>query len=99
MNTINIKTIKKSFTPILLKAGVKKSSIFGSFARGEDNALSDIDLLVDFPRGKGLFEFAGLKIELEKVINRKVDLLTYSSISPLIREQILADQIVIYEER
>jgi predicted nucleotidyltransferase len=99
MEKIDIKTIKKSFTPILQKAGIKKSSIFGSFARGEETEHSDIDLLIDFPRGKGIFDFAGLQIELEKAVNRRVDLITYTSLSPLIKEQVLFDQIVIYEER
>lgn len=99
MRINNINEIKIKVLPALKKAGVKKSSLFGSYVRGEQGVESDIDILVDFPRGKGLFEFAGLQMELEKALGKKVDLLTYNSISPLIRDQILAEEVLIYEER
>ena len=91
--------IKKSTYPVLKKAGVKRSSLFGSYARGEQKKNSDIDIIVDFPRGKGLFEFAELQMELEKALKRNVDLLTYKSINHHIKHQVLSEQIVIYEKR
>ena len=56
---------------------------------------SDIDLLVDMPAGASLFDLAGLGLDLEQALGRKVDILTYSSIHPRLRERILAEQVVI----
>jgi predicted nucleotidyltransferase len=49
----------------LKRFGVKRASLFGSLARGEDREDSDIDILVEFEAGKSLLDLAGLKIELE----------------------------------
>ncbi len=56
---------------------------------------SDIDILVDFPEAIGLFEFVGLKQELEELLGRKVDLVQYRAIKPLIRERILKEEVPI----
>ena len=90
-----IDQIKEKVLPILKQAGVTRSSVFGSYVRGENNKDSDIDILVDFPRGKGLFEFAGLQFELEDVLEKKVDLVEYESLHPLLKDRILAEQIQI----
>jgi len=73
----DLEEIKKKAIPILKEAGVTRSSVFGSYARGENKKNSDIDLLIDFPRG------------------RKVDLVTYNSIHPLLKDRILAEQVQI----
>ncbi len=85
--------IKKITHPILKKAGVKHSALFGSFARGENHKKSDVDILVDMPRGKTLFDFVGLQIELEKELKRKVDLVDYAAVKPLLRKHILKNQV------
>lgn len=90
---VNIVQIREKAVPILKNAGVTRSSIFGSYAHGEQQEDSDIDMLVDFPRGKGLFEFVGLEQELENTLGKKVDLVTYKSLHPLLRDRILAEQI------
>lgn len=87
-----IATIKEKIIPILKEAGVTRSSIYGSYVRGENRDDSDIDLLVEVPGGTGLFGFIGLKHKLEKVLEKKVDLVTYKSIHPLLRERILNEQ-------
>lgn len=92
---ITLEEIKNKALPILKDAGVTRSSLFGSCVRGEEQENSDIDILVDFPRGKGLFEFAGLEQQLGEALGRKVDLVTYKSLHPLLKERILAEQIQI----
>jgi len=76
----------------LKRFGVKRASLFGSLARGEDREDSDIDILVEFEAGKSLLDLAGLKIELEEVLGRRVDLLTFNSLHPLLKDKILKEQ-------
>jgi len=77
---------------ILRRYDVKKAGIFGSYARGEAGKRSDIDILIQPPKGMGL-EFVGMKIELEEKLGKKVDLVTYKYIHPYLKKYILADHI------
>jgi predicted nucleotidyltransferase len=92
-----IQKIQDQIVPILKQAGVLRSSIFGSVARGEADEKSDIDLLVELPKGKSYFDFFNLQDRLQKVLGKKVDLGTYRSIKPYFRDKILGEQIQIYE--
>ena len=95
MTQANLGRIKQKVLPILKEAGVTRFSLFGSYVRGEQKKDSDIDILIDFPRGKGLFEFAGLQFQLEDALKKKVDLVEYESLNPLLKERILAEQVQI----
>jgi len=95
---MSIKEIKKKINPILKKNGVKKAAIFGSYARGEQNKRSDVDIWVELDDEKSLFDLIGLQLELEKRIKKKVDLGEYCVIRPRIKENILREQVLIYEE-
>jgi len=75
--------ILKKHRELLRRYRVKKIGLFGSFSRNESNNDSDIDLLVDF-EVKSLDNFIDLAFELEKIFDRKVDLLTEKGISPYI---------------
>jgi uncharacterized protein len=79
--------------PILKEAGVKHASIFGSFVRGDNKKGSDVDFLIDTPRGMSLFEFAGLQIKLAKALRKKVDMGDYSALKPRIKHQVLNEQV------
>ncbi|MCX6791073.1 MAG: nucleotidyltransferase family protein [Candidatus Gribaldobacteria bacterium] len=87
--------IAKKIIPILKKQGVQKAALFGSQARGEATKKSDVDLLVKLPKRFGLFEMGGLKMDLEEALNKKVDLVEYSVVHPLLKKQILKEQIPI----
>ena len=87
-----IEKIKPQIIKILKKNKIKKAGIFGSYARGEQKKSSDIDLLVKYPKGMGL-EFIGVKLELEDELGRKVDLVTYKGIHPLIKKKVLKEEI------
>lgn len=89
----------KQIIPILKSQEVLKASIFGSFARGDNTKNSDIDLLVKLKKNKTLFDLIGLKIALEEKLDKKVDVLTYESINPLLKKTILQEQKLIYEKR
>ncbi len=75
--------ILKRNKDLLKKYRVKKIGLFGSFLKNESTNESDIDLLVDFEE-KSLDNFIDLVFELEKIFDRKVDLLTEKGISPYI---------------
>lgn len=88
--------IKKKVLPILKRHSVKRAAIFGSFARGEAKAKSDVDILIEYrSKNKSLFDLVDLKSDLENSLDRKVDLITYNSIYWRIRDRILAEQVVI----
>jgi len=74
---------------------VSRASFFGSLVRGELKEDSDIDILVEFNGKKSLLDLVGLKQELEDVLRRKVDVLTYKSLHPLLKDKILSEQEVI----
>jgi predicted nucleotidyltransferase len=89
---VNVEELGRRIIPVLRRFGVKRASLFGSSARGEEGEGSDIDIVVEFDVGKSLLDLAGLKIELEEALGRKVDVLTYNSIHPLLRDRILKEQ-------
>jgi hypothetical protein len=91
-----IEAIIKKITPVLEKYKVKKASIFGSFARGEEKVGSDLDILVELGEIGGLLSMVALKRELETASKKRVDLLTYRSIHPLLKKYVRRDEIKIY---
>jgi uncharacterized protein len=70
-------------------------AFFGSIVRGEMTDESDIDILVEFEGRKSLLDLAGLKLDLEDALKRRVDLLTYRSLHPMLKDRILAEQVQI----
>ncbi len=95
MQKLTIDQIKEKAVPILKEAGVTRSSLFGSYVRGEQEEISDIDLLVDFPKGKSLFDFVAVKLKLEDALGKKVDLVEYDLIKPRLKKYILPEQVSI----
>jgi len=92
---IDIEEIKRKILPILQIYGVKKIGLFGSFVRGEMREDGDIDILVEIEKNISLLDFVGLKLEIEQALGRKVDLVEYNTIKPLLRERILKEQVII----
>ncbi|MBC8382410.1 MAG: nucleotidyltransferase family protein [Candidatus Cloacimonetes bacterium] len=92
---IDIAKIKQKILPILLRYGVTRVGLFGSYVRGEMRDDSDIDILVEIEKDISLLDFVGLKLEIEEVLGRKVDLVEYNTIKPLLRDRILKEQVVI----
>jgi len=92
----NIEELKVKLAPIFKANDVKRSSVFGSVARGEAKSDSARDILIGFIGDKSLFDLIGLEQTLEDELDRKVDLLTYRSIHPLLKDVILKDEVKIY---
>ena len=84
---------------LLKQNAVSKLGVFGSSARNEETDESDIDLLVEFSKTQGLLAVIKLERELEKILGKKIDLVTEKSISPYLRSRILKELKIIYEEK
>lgn len=82
-----------------LEAPVEKAWLFGSFSRMEENADSDIDILVNLDRSVplGLLDLARMTNSLERLLKRKVDLVEESSVKPFASENINKDKVLVYE--
>ena len=78
--------------------GVERLRVFGSAARGDERPESDVDLIADFRDAKGFFELVDLEDRLSEVFGRPVDLLTEGGISPHMRDAILANAAVLFDE-
>ncbi len=82
--------LKNNRSTLQYKFKVKKIGVFGSFARGEANEQSDIDILVELYEPIG-WEFVDLKEYLEAILENTVDLVTNNALKPLIRDNILSE--------
>jgi predicted nucleotidyltransferase len=80
---------------------VKRAALFGSAARGEITEQSDVDMVVEFLSGARGILFFGLHADLEDVLARHVDLITYDALEreaePRFRDNVLRDERIIYE--
>ncbi|HOK19332.1 MAG TPA: nucleotidyltransferase family protein [Thermosynergistes sp.] len=92
---MDIEEVKRKILPILKKYEVTKAGIFGSVVRGEETRESDIDILVEINTRMSLLDFVGLKLELEDALGMPVDLGEYSAIKPIVKEQILSEEVAI----
>ena len=72
---------QKEINQICGEYGISYLAIFGSQARNEARDDSDVDFLVEFKNTPGLIEFIKAKQEFEKVLNKKVDMVTKNSLS------------------
>lgn len=90
-----IKKLKSVIVRILKKHDVLRAGIFGSYARGEQHKRSDVDILIKFDgrKRKSLFDLVHIENELKDALHKKVDLLTYKSLSPYLKERILRDEV------
>lgn len=89
----NIIKIKPQIIKIIKKSGIKKAGIFGSYARGDQKASSDIDILIEPTNEMGFFEVVKLEDELKEKLKKKIDLLTYASIHKLLKKRILHEEV------
>jgi predicted nucleotidyltransferase len=89
---MTVPEIKDKIVPTLEKYGVKRASLFGSVVRGDHTEDSDIDILVDMPETATLLDLANLKLDLEDILQRKVDVLTFDSLHPALKNRIMDEQ-------
>ncbi|MHB8581103.1 MAG: nucleotidyltransferase family protein [Ignavibacteriaceae bacterium] len=91
--------IKKQIKNFFSSKPVLRAYLFGSEARNESEINSDIDILVELDYSKPIgLEFVKMQLELEELLNKKVDLLSSRGISKYIQPYINKDKILIYEK-
>ena len=94
-----IEEIKEKAIPIAKKYGVKTLWLFGSYARGDADAQSDVDFLVDSAKNlRGMFAYAGLIQDLEDEFGCHVDLISEGISDKNFLAEITKDEVLLYEE-
>ncbi|GAB5465205.1 MAG: nucleotidyltransferase family protein [Candidatus Kapaibacteriales bacterium] len=93
---MNIAEIKNKLIPLLTRYKIKKAGVFGSYAKGNQNLESDIDILVELGTKISLLDFVAIKQEIEKLLEKKIDLVEYQALKPRLRNRILSEEIRIY---
>ena len=90
------KLVRRKRRAILAAArrrGASNVRLFGSVARGESGPESDVDFLVELEQGRGLLDLGGLLMDLEELLNRKVDVATEEMLHWYIRDRVLAEAV------
>jgi uncharacterized protein len=75
--------------------GATNVRVFGSVARGDADAKSDVDFLVDFEPGRSLLDLAGLLVDLEDLLGHSVDVVTEPGLKARIRQRVLAEAVAV----
>lgn len=95
--TYTCEQIKSAVVPIAEKYQIEKVYLFGSYARGDYNEESDIDLRIDKGNLRGMFALCGFYSEVEEALQKSVDILTTGSLEPEFLQKIQKDEVLIYE--
>jgi len=90
-----INKIRKNLPFLKSQYHIKEMSVFGSYVRNEQNAQSDIDILVEFDTSIGFFDFIKAENYLTELLGRKVDLVMKDVLKPRIGEVILREMVLI----
>ena len=92
MNTLSILQNKRSEILVLAaKHGASNVRLFGSVVRGEDREGSDVDFLVDMQETSSLFDLIALQQDIEKILGKKVDVITSNGINRYLKDRILGE--------
>ena len=91
-----IAEIKSKITNPARRYGIEKAYLFGSYARGEAERESDIDICIEKGKLRTLFELSGFRQDLEETLGNKVDVVTTVGLSDDFREQIEGEMVLIY---
>jgi uncharacterized protein len=87
----DLRRVRDEILRIAERHGAKNISVFGSVARGEATAGSDVDFLLELERGRSLFDLSGFKIDLEDFLGREVHVVTPGAVHPRMKERIYAE--------
>jgi hypothetical protein len=96
MRTITLEELRRQKDRIVALAerhGAHNVRVFGSVARGQANPESDVDLVVDFERGRSLMDHGELMMDLEEVLGCRVDVVSERGLRDRFRARVLADAV------
>lgn len=82
---------KEQILALAAKYGASNLRVFGSVANGTADEKSDVDILVDLEKGRSLFDLGGLLMDLQQLLNRKVDVVTENGLHWYIKERVLRE--------
>ena len=86
-----IETRRTEILALAERHGVQDVRVFGSMARGDADDASDVDLLVSLPSGRTGLALGGLLMDVQRLLGRRVDVLTEGSLHPEIRDRVLRE--------
>lgn len=93
--TVVLPAIREDVHRIAAAHGAGNVRVFGSVGRGEQDASSDLDLLVDMAEGRSLFDLIALSNDLEESLGVDVDVVTEASLSPYMRDRVLDEAVAL----
>ncbi len=90
-------TVSQTIKEYFKNQPVDKAWVFGSFSRGEERAESDVDIMVSLIPGTRLgLRFFAMNLELEQLLNRRVDLVIAGDLLPFAEESVNRDKVLVY---
>jgi len=94
-----LQPIKNAIAEYFKTQPIVRAWIFGSYARGEETPLSDVDLLVQYDENArvSLLKIASMSNELEDILDRQVDLVSEKCLRQRVAESVNRDKVLIYE--
>ncbi|MBM5814260.1 MAG: nucleotidyltransferase family protein [Cyanobacteria bacterium M_DeepCast_100m_m1_067] len=95
MQLAELKARAPQIDALLAQCGASNLAVFGSVARDQARAGSDVDLLVDLPQGTSLLDHSALKLELEDLLQQKVDLIRRRNLKPSLRQRVEAEAVAL----
>ena len=91
--TLDWRTRREDILRIASQYGGRNVRVFGSHARRQATAESDLDILLELEPGRTLLDLIAIKQDLEDVLGCKVDVVTEASVSPYLREPVLKEAV------
>lgn len=84
---------REAIMQLARRHGAREVRVFGSVARGDAGAGSDVDFLVDMDAGRSLLDLGGLLMDLEDLLGRSVDVVTAASLRERVRTRVLQEAV------
>ncbi len=96
---MTLEELRQTTAPVFDKYRIKYAGLFGSYARGEENTDSDVDIMIDYNRPFSLLDLIGLENDLKDLLHKKVDVVTENGASKYMKPNMLRDLKVFYGQR